>query len=125
MLAYLRRAARRTRDKGASAVEYGLMVAAISALIVGVVFGLGGFIRGAFQHTCEELAKHPGNGACTDTTGGGAPAPLPPPRDLTARAGYVHGHARTSHRGSRREPSRPSTNRRRGLAGAHGARSSR
>ena len=41
MLAYLRKLSRHARDRGASAVEYGLMVAAIAAVIVGVVFGLG------------------------------------------------------------------------------------
>ncbi len=39
------------RDDGASAVEYGLLVAAIAAVIVGVVFLLGNTIRGKFQQT--------------------------------------------------------------------------
>jgi len=39
------------RDHGASAVEYGLMVAAIAAVIVGVVFGFGNLIHGAFNQT--------------------------------------------------------------------------
>jgi pilus assembly protein Flp/PilA len=38
-------------DRGASAVEYGLMVAAIAAVVVGVVFGLGGLVSGAFSKT--------------------------------------------------------------------------
>ena len=44
------------RDRGASAVEYGLMVAAIAAIIVGVVFGLGGLIKGAFTSTTASIA---------------------------------------------------------------------
>ena len=48
-------ALRRTRDTGASAVEYGLMVAAIAAVIVGVVFTLGGFVAGTFEDTSECL----------------------------------------------------------------------
>jgi pilus assembly protein Flp/PilA len=57
MLAYIRRTARRARDRGASAVEYGLMVAAIAALIVGVVFALGGVVSGAFSKTCSAVAS--------------------------------------------------------------------
>jgi pilus assembly protein Flp/PilA len=55
MLAYIRRTTRRALDRGASAVEYGLMVAAIAALIVGVVFALGGVISGAFSKTCSAI----------------------------------------------------------------------
>ena len=42
-------------DNGASAVEYGLLVAAIAALIVVIVFALGGVIRGVFQQTCDTI----------------------------------------------------------------------
>ena len=35
-------------DRGATAVEYGLMVALIAAVIVGVVAALGNKIQGAF-----------------------------------------------------------------------------
>ena len=38
-------------DEGASAVEYGLLVAAIAAVIVGVVFLLGGTVKNAFSKT--------------------------------------------------------------------------
>ena len=55
MLAYLRKVSRHARDRGASAVEYGLMVAAIAAVIVGLVFGIGIIIRGAFSNTCTAL----------------------------------------------------------------------
>lgn len=43
-------------DHGASAVEYGLLVAAIAAVIVVVVFVLGGFIQDAFTNTCQNIA---------------------------------------------------------------------
>ena len=36
------------REEGASAVEYGLLVAAIAAVIVGTVIALGGVLDGAF-----------------------------------------------------------------------------
>jgi pilus assembly protein Flp/PilA len=51
MLSYLRQVMRGTKDRGASAVEYGLMVAAIAAVIVTIVFGLGGVVKGVFNTT--------------------------------------------------------------------------
>jgi len=48
------------RDEGASAVEYGLLVAAIAALIVGVVFLLGGKVSSTFAETCSGI----GSGTC-------------------------------------------------------------
>ena len=45
------------RDEGASAVEYGLLVAGIAALIVIVVFALGGVIKGTFSKTCDTIAS--------------------------------------------------------------------
>ena len=70
ILLTLRRSIRTTADKGASAVEYGLMVAAIAALIAGTVFALGGFVQGAFDQTCDALQKHPtgDGGSCVQTT---------------------------------------------------------
>ena len=60
MLRYIRRAAR--RDDGASAVEYGLLVAAIAAVIMIVVFALGGAIKSTlYDKTCREI-KGGGNG---------------------------------------------------------------
>jgi pilus assembly protein Flp/PilA len=38
----------RGNDRGATAVEYGLMVALIAAVIVGVVAALGGTLNGIF-----------------------------------------------------------------------------
>jgi pilus assembly protein Flp/PilA len=72
MLGYVRRVvsrARTTADKGASAVEYGLMVAAIAALIVGTVFALGGFVRGTFEKTCSAIAVS-ASPTCSEGTGG-------------------------------------------------------
>jgi pilus assembly protein Flp/PilA len=37
------------RERGATAVEYGLMVAAIAAVIIATVILLGGKVEGAFQ----------------------------------------------------------------------------
>ena len=49
-------------DEGASAVEYGLLVAAIAAIIVGVVFILGGKVASAFSSTCSSIGTGQGSG---------------------------------------------------------------
>ena len=46
--------ARRGED-GASAVEYGLLVAGIAALVVAVVFLFGGMISDVFNKTCTSI----------------------------------------------------------------------
>ncbi len=51
MITRVFRVERRLRDAGASAVEYGLLIAAIAAVIVGAVFGLGGIVGDTFQQT--------------------------------------------------------------------------
>ena len=56
MQKYLERLMDRRKDEqGASAVEYGLLVAAIAALIVIVIFALGGIVKEAFSDTCEGI----------------------------------------------------------------------
>jgi pilus assembly protein Flp/PilA len=52
------------RDEGASAVEYGLLVAAIAAVIVVVVFVLGGKVKSAFQNTCSNITGTGITGTC-------------------------------------------------------------
>ena len=44
-------------EEGASAVEYGLLVAAIAALIVLIVFALGGVVKQTFNKTCDTMAS--------------------------------------------------------------------
>ena len=44
-------------ERGASAVEYGLLVAGIAAVIVAVVFLLGGTLKGVFQDTNTSIAQ--------------------------------------------------------------------
>jgi pilus assembly protein Flp/PilA len=51
----LTRALDKRDEDGASAVEYGLLVAAIAALIVIVVFALGGIVRDVFKNTCDDI----------------------------------------------------------------------
>ena len=59
MLDYLRIVlnARLARDeeRGASAVEYGLLIAGIAALIVTVVFVFGDALTAIFQDTCDKV----------------------------------------------------------------------
>lgn len=46
----------RGRDEsGASAVEYALLVAAIAAVIVIIIFALGRVVDDLFSHTCNEV----------------------------------------------------------------------
>jgi pilus assembly protein Flp/PilA len=46
---------RASRDRGATAVEYGLIVALIAAVIVGTVLLLGNEIEAAFKKTCNGI----------------------------------------------------------------------
>jgi pilus assembly protein Flp/PilA len=46
---------RRKDEDGASAVEYGLLVAAIAAIIVIIVFSLGGVVKDVFNKTCSSI----------------------------------------------------------------------
>ena len=49
-------------DRGASAVEYGLLVAAIAAVIVAIVFGLGRIVKDKFSSTSSCISAS--GGAC-------------------------------------------------------------
>lgn len=59
----------RRDEEGASAVEYGLLVAAIAAIIVLIVFAIGKFVKAGFQTTCDgltqEMTVSGGNPTCT------------------------------------------------------------
>ena len=46
-------------EKGATAVEYGIMVAAIAAVIIAIVFSIGTEIRDAFQTVLTQLGGTP------------------------------------------------------------------
>ena len=55
-------------ESGAAAVEYGLLVAAIAAVIILTVFYLGGYVEGAFSATCSAF-KASGDVSNTAATG--------------------------------------------------------
>lgn len=42
-------------EDGASAVEYGLLIAGIAALVVAIVFIFGDMVGGVFGGTCESI----------------------------------------------------------------------
>ncbi len=48
----------RRDKKGATAVEYGIMVAAIAAVIIAIVFVIGGQVNDAFQVVSGEMAAN-------------------------------------------------------------------
>ena len=58
MMSRIRRVMVSAGDRGASAVEYGLMVAAIAAVIVGTVFGFGHLVNDTFTKTSNCIAAH-------------------------------------------------------------------
>ena len=47
----------RDEERGASAVEYGLLIAGIAALVVIAVFALGPIVTEAFTDTCDEIDR--------------------------------------------------------------------
>jgi pilus assembly protein Flp/PilA len=51
-------------ERGASAVEYGLLIAGIAALIVAVVFLFGGVLKNIFRGTCNSIGGSAGAGTC-------------------------------------------------------------
>jgi pilus assembly protein Flp/PilA len=67
MLQYIRNITAKRDEDGASAVEYGLLVAAIAAVIVIIVFALGGFIKGAFSKTCSAIGTGTSSGTANCT----------------------------------------------------------
>ncbi|WP_300401948.1 Flp family type IVb pilin [Nocardioides sp.] len=55
-------------ERGASAVEYGLLIAGIAAIIVIVVIALGGQIKDAFTDTCTAIGSRTGAPATASCT---------------------------------------------------------
>lgn len=56
----------RRDDSGASAVEYGLLLAGIAVVIFAAVFLFGTKVTGMFEHNCDSLAKQlDGTTSCT------------------------------------------------------------
>jgi len=51
-------------EEGASAVEYGILVAAIAAAIIIIVIAVGAQVKNAFQRVCVALGTITQTGAC-------------------------------------------------------------
>ena len=51
-------------EDGASAVEYGLLVAGIAALIVLIVFALGGTVAALFSDSCGTITAEIQSTSC-------------------------------------------------------------
>jgi len=70
MLEFFRTITTRRDEDGASAVEYGLLVAGIAALIVAIVFIFGGVVQNAFNSTCGKISSGVtnANGSVASTT---------------------------------------------------------
>lgn len=55
-----------TGDRGATAVEYGLIVFAIAAAIAALTFAFGGVVVELFTGTCEDLVANTGSTVVCD-----------------------------------------------------------
>jgi pilus assembly protein Flp/PilA len=55
----------RRSERGASAVEYGLLIAGIAAMIVVVVFAFGGGTTGLFHGSCSTILEATSAGDCS------------------------------------------------------------
>lgn len=51
-------------ERGASAVEYGLLISGVAALIAVVVFLFGNSVLGLFEDTCNSVASATSAGSC-------------------------------------------------------------
>ena len=59
---------RRTTERGASAVEYGLMIACIAAVVVSGVLALGGQVPSLYGDSCSAIEQQAAHRACADAT---------------------------------------------------------
>jgi pilus assembly protein Flp/PilA len=55
----------RRLESGASAVEYGLLIAGIAAIIAVAVFAFGGGSTGMFQDSCKKIFADHSAGSCS------------------------------------------------------------
>jgi pilus assembly protein Flp/PilA len=54
----------RMDQRGASAVEYGLLIAGIAAIIAVAVYAFGGGVNGLFSNTCKTFNGQSHSGSC-------------------------------------------------------------
>jgi Flp pilus assembly pilin Flp len=58
-----RRAGNADSERGASAVEYALLISAIAAVLVVVVLALGGLVQSALDGACDDFGSTDNNAA--------------------------------------------------------------
>ena len=63
LITLIGRLARRD-ERGATAVEYGLLIAGIAGLIVLITFAFGDQVAAIFTDTCDNINSQRGSGAC-------------------------------------------------------------
>lgn len=51
-------------ERGATAVEYGLLITGVAAVIAIIVFAFGGVLKNIFTNTCSSLGTSAGAGSC-------------------------------------------------------------
>ena len=51
-------------ERGATAVEYGLLITGIAAVITVAVFAFGGVVKNIFNNPCNSLGASAGAGSC-------------------------------------------------------------
>jgi len=54
----------RRDEQGASATEYGLLVAGIAAVVLGAVLAFGGFVDDVFEDSCDDLSTRASQTSC-------------------------------------------------------------
>ena len=64
-LVLLRARAAIRNDRGASAVEYGLLIAGIAAIIAVAVYAFGGGTNGLFLDSCTTIRDETSVGSCS------------------------------------------------------------
>ena len=67
MTRFMRRITKNDAEMGASAVEYGLLIVAIAAVIVVIIFALGGVVQGLFSKTCSTVSENASAGGDCST----------------------------------------------------------
>lgn len=55
----------RRSDTGASAIEYALLAAAVAAVLVAVLFGVGSIVEDAFNHANDCVTSGGTSSSCT------------------------------------------------------------
>jgi pilus assembly protein Flp/PilA len=64
----------RKDEKGATMIEYSILIGIITAVAITFIIAMGGFVSGAWSLLCDNI-NNSGSSIGCDTGGGGTPAP--------------------------------------------------